>query len=143
MSKSRYIYLVAFIATSLLPAVAHSEAMLPLQENIESGAEQTYPLVRCAGLYLSNLEWAGDEQLGLETATKTKLTISNLIELAIKLRSPNLGESAEESVYRDIRNISDIYLIRYEANYATTGEAWGSDAMWESDISICRTLLGE
>ena len=59
---------------------------MTLDEAIIGGAEETYPLVRCAGLYLSVLEWAGEDRLGKETADNSKLTVANLLKLAVASR---------------------------------------------------------
>jgi hypothetical protein len=122
----------AFLATLVLPlsaAFASAEELKSLDEAILSGSEETYPLVRCAGLYLSVLEWAGEDRLGKETSDNSKVTVANLLNLATEMRQPALGSAAEASVMRDIRAISDIYLERYQTNYASYGEAFGQDVI--------------
>jgi hypothetical protein len=126
----------------LCPTVSWAQELKPLEQAIIDGAEETYPLVRCAGLYLSVLEWAGEDRLGPDTSQNTKLTVANLLNLAVELREPTLGAAAEQSVMRDIRTISDAYLSRYESNYALSGEAFGQDPMWNADNDICVKLLG-
>jgi hypothetical protein len=131
-----------FFLMVLLGSPAKSEEMIPLADLIANGSEQTYPLVRCAGLYLSGLEWAGEARMGEEATTQTKLVVARLIDLATEMRSVSLGDAASDSVLRDIRLISDMYLVRYETNYASTGQAWGLDAVWTSDSDVCDILLG-
>jgi hypothetical protein len=132
----------ATIALLLTSRAVLAQELKPLKEAIADGAEETYALVRCAGLYLSVLEWAGEDRLGKETADKSKVTVANLIELATSMREPALQGEAEKSVFRDVRAISDEYLDRYKKNYALVGEAFGQDPMWNSDNDVCIQLLG-
>jgi hypothetical protein len=115
--------------------------MKPLQEAIRDGAEETYPIIRCAGLYLSVLEWAGEDRLGKETSDRTKLSVASLIEMATKMREPSIGPDAQDSVLRDFRGVSDLYLKRYQMNYASAGEAFGQDVMWKADNDTCQILF--
>jgi hypothetical protein len=135
---------IVLIGLSLLgfPAAAFAQEMSPLSELIASGSEDSYPLVRCAGLYLSGLEWGGENRLGKDTTLKIKSTVAHIVGLAVDLRTKDLGDGAEASVLRDVRNISDGYLARYEANYASSGQAWGNDGLWQSDTDVCNLLLG-
>ena len=135
---------IVLIGLSLIgfPAAAFAQEMSPLSELIASGSEETYPLVRCAGLYLSGLEWAGEDRLGKDTSSQIKSTVAHIVDLAVEMRKKDLGNGAETSVLRDVRNISDGYLVRYEANYASSGQAWGSDSLWQSDTDVCNLLLG-
>jgi hypothetical protein len=126
----------------MLPDAVEAQAMTPLSELIASGAEDTYPLVRCAGFYLSGLEWAGEARLGAETSEQIKVSVEHIAQLASEMREPSLGQGARASVLRDIRSISDDYLARYETNYTTSGQAWGLDSLWQSDREICDLLLG-
>lgn len=79
--------------------------------------------------------------MGAEHSTNVKLTVVRIAQMATEMRSSTLGDNAKESVYRDIRMISDLYLERYKSNYATTGQAFGNDSMWHSDTAICKLLL--
>jgi hypothetical protein len=121
---------------------ARAAEMQPLEALILNGSEQTYPLVRCTTLYLSVLEWSGEEALGEDTSKNLKQIISNTGQLATELRTPHQGDLAEPSVIRDVRAISDQYLERYQANYVGSGQAFGNDKMWDADLAICQTLLG-
>lgn len=133
---------VFYLLLLLLPTPALSQSLKPLRDAIRDGSEETYPVVRCAALYLSVLEWAGEDRLGPETSQRTKLTVANLLKLATTMPEPSAGSEAEASVLRDIRAISDIYLDRYRTNYASVGEAFGQDELWSADSDVCLTLFG-
>ena len=134
--------LLVFLSVAVPASSVSADEFKTLDEAIRKGAEATYPLVRCAGLYFSGLEWAGEDRLGKETSDSIKLTVANLIELATEMRTPTLGSSAQASVIRDISAIAEIYHSRYEANYASSGEAFGQDVIWISDSQTCIELVG-
>ncbi|WP_456388652.1 hypothetical protein [Profundibacter sp.] len=133
----------AFFTVFLLitPISVLAQNLKPLEELIVQGSEETYPLVRCSGLYLSGLEWAGETRMGQEHSQNVKMTVVQIAKLATEMRSGTLGAGAEDSVYRDIRLISDLYLKRYETNYASTGQAFGNDPLWASDTAVCKLLF--
>ena len=68
--------------------------------------------------------------------------LHNLMDLAVSMREPALGKSAEESVIRDVQTITVAYMTRYERNYALVGEAFGQDEMWTADRDLCVQLFG-
>ncbi len=110
---------------------------------MQEGAEDTYPLVRCGGFYLSMLEWAGEDVVGPEQSQIVKLTAYNLIHAAASMRAERSETTAQHQVdlaLRDVRNISDLYLQRYQDNYAAVGQAWGADALWKDDQAVCSIL---
>ena len=135
------IYAVAFFVF-LSPSTLVAQEMQPLSELIASGSEDTYPLVRCAGLFLSGLEWAGEIRLGPTESIKVKTVVGNIVEIATEMRKSSLGDGARVSVLRDVGNVSDAYVSRYKKNYATTGQAFGLDEMWQADTDLCVLLLG-
>jgi len=138
MDLRTILILIAFC----LPENAIAEEMVPLRKLIGMGAENSYPLVRCGGLYLSGLTWAGEDAFGLEATDSIKKTIAYIVGFATDLRTPALGSDAHQSVLRDVKNMSDAYLKRYESNYTTSGQAWGGDALWASDTETCSLLVG-
>ena len=73
--------LLVFLSVAVPASSVSADEFKTLDEAILTGAEATYPLVRCAGLYFSVLEWAGEDRLGKETSDTTKLTVANLIQL--------------------------------------------------------------
>lgn len=126
----------------LVPASSTAQELKPLEQAILDGSEETYPIVRCASLFFSVLQWAGEDRLGKETAERTEQTVGNLMDLAVSMREPALGKSAEESVIRDVQTITVAYMTRYERNYALVGEAFGQDEMWTADRDLCVQLFG-
>ena len=90
---------------------------------MEGGAERSYPLVRCAAFYLSMLEWAGEDALGLEQSQTAKLTVYNLTRTASSIRAEASGSTEHD-----------------QSNYAAVGQAWGADALWADDQAVCSVL---
>jgi len=68
-----------------------------------------------------------------------------MIRLSTTLRMESSSENMEtvsENVMKEILSISDRYILRYKDNYLKQGQAYGNDAMWQSDSDICQILLG-
>jgi len=135
---------IAFGLVALVnPNPATAQTMQPLSEILAVEYEQTYPLIRCAAFYQSSIEWAGKKRIGQTTFERYNDAIKNLLALSVFLRSQKSKiniENAQEITLRDTRKISDLYLKRYKINYATTGQAWGSDTMWKGDLQICQKM---
>ncbi len=139
------------VAAFLLGGVGHAGAQVAITQQLRSLSEiigrdyeQTYPLVRCAALYQSSIEWVGKDRIGEETFDSYDNSIRNLLAISIVLRSQTSAfdvENAQEITLLDTRTIADLYLERYRANYASTGNAWGTDAMWKDDLQICQTIV--
>ena len=51
-----------------------------------------------------------------------------------------MGALATLTVNRDVRNIADLYLARMEANYASSGQAFGEDDVIQSDMTLCKSI---
>ncbi|WP_040306364.1 hypothetical protein [Ahrensia sp. R2A130] len=144
------IFLIAL--TSLLSfgffntTLAQDKEFKSLAILIEKGAEQTYPLARCAALYLSMAQWAGEERLGKQSYANTLAVSRNLLDSLAKIRSSKGGGSEEETFAagaREMGIIAQIYLDRFEQNYARTGQAWSSDKVWKEDLDLCKILTSK
>lgn len=131
---------VAVLVTSSVLA----QELLPLEDLTEEAAPGYAP-TRCAGLYQAVMEWAGAERLGEETWNQTDTNRETLILLAVRINQSLSGGTVleqTENVIRDVRNIADVYLGHFESNYARGGQAFGSDAVVASDLSLCGELAG-
>jgi hypothetical protein len=124
---------------------AQAAELRPLAD-LAANAEETYPLVRCSAFYLSLIEWAGADRIGgEEAANNVKITIHNVVTAAAQLRSEKSGGNLDDSyeiTLRDVRNVADLYLKRYQSNYAAEGQAWGNDPLWTADEAVCAMLAG-
>jgi hypothetical protein len=109
----------------------------------ENEREQSYPFVRCAGLYMAALGYAGTKVLGQATADGYKESIVMLSYGAMVLRSKRTGGDPmdyEDQVTKDRNAIFQIYVDRMHANYAATGQAFMSDDLIKSDLTLCKYL---
>jgi hypothetical protein len=112
--------------------------------NLADQSATAYPLVRCAGLYHSVLEWAGVDQLGADTwqttdeARQTLLVLASMVYLSEGVGAD--ADAAAEIAGRDSLAVADIYLDRFHQNYAIDGNAWGNDEVFASDLEVCRAL---
>lgn len=106
--------------------------------------EDTYPLVRCAGLYFGVYNIVGEDQLGDQTAKNIKTGIDIFTQSAALIRAENGAGTIEDigqSVLRDALAISDIYIQRMKSNYQSTGVHITEDPLISGDMVVCRALL--
>ena len=128
------------IALAMMPTLAMSQDMLPLEELIDDAAP-SYTPTRCAALYQAIMEWGGEQQLGADLWQRTGSDREYMALMAVIMLQDRAGGLLEDSsivVARDIQNIADIYLERMANNYAMSGQALNNDPVIRSDISICR-----
>lgn len=121
---------------------SRASEMQPLLDVVVEAAPP-YGLTRCAALYLSVMEWAGFERLGEEAWAATEQSFRDFAQSAAMSAQIEAGGTLEENaanVVRQVRNIADLYLDRFESNYAVTGQAFGVDPVVNSDLSFCRDL---
>jgi hypothetical protein len=123
---------------------AAAQELTPLT-GIIGQSEETYPLLRCAALYQSFVEWAGPKVLGQGQVDKYQAATAALLNAAISIRMENSGDTfagASEGAALDVSNIADLYILRMRANYAASGQAFGSDPLIRSDMSVCNLIIG-
>jgi hypothetical protein len=127
----------------MVPLACQAQDMKPLEELIDTAAK-SYPFARCAGLYQATLEWIGAERMGDDAFQTTDLAYRTVLTVgALVAHQDKIGgtiEHAAKIVNRDARNISNIYIERFQSNYAATGEAFGQDKMFKSDLALCKTV---
>jgi hypothetical protein len=110
-------------------------------EDIQERVALPYIPTRCAALHQAVMEWGGETRLGSELWRQTDELRQNFIVIAALASQQMQGGTAEQvtnSVVRDVRNIADIYLDRFERNYATSGQAFDGDTIIRSDLDYCR-----
>jgi hypothetical protein len=128
-------------AVCLLGGTADAQDLVPLAEAISRGSDETYQLKRCAALYLSTVSWA-EGQLDQNVENEWIKIADAFLAVAVSKSTEKLGNDAAAVVNRDVLAIMETYLKRYQENYATAGQGFGEDPLWESDAQVCRMLSG-
>lgn len=136
--------LVCLLLVCSFSTPIYAQELRPLREVFESSANP-YKYSRCAGFYLSMLEWMGEERMGAEMTQQTKASYTSLAILALTtMESDGVGTDYDhllEIFQRDARNIADLYLNRFERNYATVGQAFGEDTLVLDDLDLCSNIV--
>lgn len=135
--------LAALLVASFLalPTIADEE-LVPLIDYLRQPADRivaTYPMTRCAGLYLGVMDYAGKKfSEDLQAETRKNAMHLALAVVAIRLGN-NEGEASSltDLTMETINRVSEIYVRRFKGNYAVRGEAWVGDTLAESDIQTC------
>ena len=131
---------VSFVA---VPQIAVAQELVPLRETLAESA-LTYGTVRCAGLYTALLEWMGEATVGVDAAQQTKNNIEFLllssVLIAQEVTSSDSIDQIVDYTMRDARNVADLYLLRFERNYAAVGQAWGDDSLTNDDLQVCKQI---
>ena len=128
-------------ALSAFPYALDAQELAPLSEILDGDFERSYPFVRCAAFYQASIEWAGTEQFDEVPLESTKTAISDLVLMSSLVRVEKTKADPEqlfEQSLRDVRNVADKYRARFEDNYASSGQAWMSDPVWECDNQLCQ-----
>ncbi len=101
-------------------------------------------LVRCAGLYYSVYLYGGEVQLGRDMVVDLETRVNQLMRMATILRidrgiDPN---DAGPQIMQETSRIADLYIERYHRNYAARGLPFTPDPVWDSDMEVCREVMG-
>ena len=110
-------------------------------ENIQEQVAPSYIPTRCAALHQAIMEWGGETRLGSALWQQTDELRSNFIVIAGLIAQQTQGGTIEDvinGIVRDVRNVADIYLDRFETNYAISGQAIEGDEIVTSDLDYCR-----
>ncbi|NSX56422.1 hypothetical protein [Parasulfitobacter algicola] len=138
--RFRTAILAAIISFGFTAVVAQD--IQPLSKMNSSKYEETYPLVRCAGFYLANVEWSG-QIIEEPIFQELQLTIRTLVAVAALQRNSRANSSLEHQINTaemDMRTIADIYLSNYRQSYALTGSAWSENPIWNGDAATCKNI---
>ncbi|WP_282118340.1 hypothetical protein [Ruegeria atlantica] len=142
----------SIVACFMSGAVYAQSSMIPLSDYFdrpEDRIDLSYPLVRCAGLFMGYNNYGGqtfgDEVSGQFTLNATKfLTAAAVLRRNKAMEVGNevfeLGVYAEEALV-NARAISELYADRMRLNYAKFGEAFGNDQMINDDTDVCSVAL--
>lgn len=140
MFRSRV--LTAVFCVMAVKSSAYAQDFQPLQD-VFLEAASPYAPTRCGALYQVMMEWIGIDRMGNETWQSTDQIRRNMIITATMIGQEESGGTLEEqvaSVLRNVRNIADIYLSRFEKNYAMSGNAFSGDALIEADLDFCELV---
>lgn len=133
-----------FCVAGCLASNAEANDLRPLVDLPD--AEQSYRFVRCAGLWSAILTWTGSDVAGEHVTRATEESVGTLNLAALLHRFKSSGADVDlltAHILRDGANISDLYLKKFEANYASMGEAFGSDPLVHSDLAACQIVHAE
>jgi hypothetical protein len=135
------------IVTLLAPTsrFAKAQEFAPLQDYLALPADRQvthYPLIRCAGLHRGLLDYVG-ASMPSATQRQAQDVVTFMVRVAVFIR---MGETVGDvdgvvaSVVNAVDRIVAFYRTRVQANSDRTGEAWGSDRLVRSDLSLCQTI---
>ncbi|GEM_PF-5876107 len=130
-----------------LSAALPSAAQVPdtLVAEIEAGATTSAALGRCAGLYVSLLEWGGEARLGDDTSNAIRDAVSTLRKAATEIRMNEANEKkrhAETAIDARVRDTADVYLKHFTALYTDQPEGFDQDALLQADATACQQIMG-
>ena len=134
---------VAGCALSAIPSVNAFEQELRRPDGSDL-SKSIYFADRCAGAYLAVVNWAGEQRLGAEAYNNTLAVVQAYIVLSISGRVQQRSATdseASQAVMRDVKNIAEIYVTRFESNYALRGDSMVGDALVENDLALCGRAL--
>jgi hypothetical protein len=89
------------------------------------------------------MEWIGFDRMGDENWKTMDNSRESLIMFSAWIAQDANGGTIEhqtEIAVRDVRNIADLYLTRMEANYASSGQAFGEDDVIQGDLTLCKSI---
>lgn len=137
--------LTAILVATLASSAAQSSRAGEMQPLFDVVAEAATPygLTRCAALYLSVMEWAGSERMGEENWSAAVQAYETFaLSAAVVAHNESGGdlEAHGANIVRQVRTIANLYLERFETNYAVSGQAFAEDLIVASDLTFCQSL---
>lgn len=145
--KKRLAWAVVFAVGLFAPAKAPSaQPLTPLADYLSLPAERRaapYPMIRCAGLHFGLLDYGG-ASFPPDVLRRSQEAVTLLVRAAVVIRTTETGGEHEghlRAVMGSVNHIAAIYRTRVQANFDRTGEAWGNDALVQSDLMTCRSIV--
>ena len=149
-SIKRTILAVAASLALTTTAVLASD-LVPLEEIMQRPSDEVevgYPYVRCAGLFTSVIQYGGtnfpdDLRSSFVQAATRFSTVAALIRMS---DAENRGEAVvapevfAEQAGSEFGAISDLYVARFQRNFASGGQAFDGDTMFKSDMVMCQEM---
>lgn len=141
---SRFVLAAGLFAGWVTGAAA--QPLTPLSDYLALPADRrvsTYPAIRCAGLYFGVIDYGG-ATMGPDALSQTQESARTLVLFATVMRMREQGGDLEphlRNAMATVDRIARLYRERMEANFASAGQAWGSDPLIISDLLTCRAVL--
>ncbi len=139
-------FLGALTAAPLFAAEHEPNPFVPLDQIVEGGAELSVVALRCAGLFHSVWDYAGEALLGVEASQQAKDNAALFLEAGTQLRMTETGGAqadVSQLAVAEAFAASTLYFRRYEKNVAAGSDAYSSDELWAADLQICRNLAAQ
>ena len=130
------------LVLAMLSGPAVAQEMRPLNEAVHTAARD-YGFIRCSGLFQAQLDWIGTDRAGQGMTNSFTRALEAFWVLALAIRVDDGMGSFEQvagPTNRDIANVRDLYIARFERNYAIVGQAFGQDALVSADMEYCAVL---
>lgn len=137
---------------SLVATTALAETQLePLEDILNRPKDQIevgYPFIRCASLFNGMIGYGG-ANFGDEMLASLKSNYTNTSVVAVLVRINHAKEKGlptievnkrSDRANLEISRLTDVYINRLERNFASSGQAWGSDPLISGDLEICKAV---
>ncbi len=124
----------------LAPVAVQAQGLQPLTLEMEDNADLPYVLHRCGGLYLSTLEWVGEDRMGTEQTQAYKNLGLLFIASATDAQGDDDDGTAQQQVLERMREMADLYLYRYQTLFTASGLDITEDGLWNSDLETCAVI---
>lgn len=124
----------------LLPLAVQAQGLRPLSIEMEDDAALSYIFHRCGGLYLSTLEWVGEERMGPDQTQAYKNLGLLFVSSAVNATGDGTNGDTQQQVLESMREIADLYLYRYKTLFTASGLEITEDGLWNSDLETCAVV---
>jgi hypothetical protein len=146
------VIVLIFVSAASATANAYAVELQPLNEWMgrpDDERDPSYLFVRCAGLYQGASAYAGAEKLGKATWDQYSNAIYIFAAAAHELRANDPANVQREvgasdlmaQIVENIETIAGLYVTRFKANYAASGNAFIDDRLIASDFETCNGVL--
>ncbi len=127
----------AVLFTTSATVAAVSDLASLRTELDENGKGEEFAMIRCAGFYLSVLNYTGVDKLSEDTVSQSKMTIEQLLDRARELRETADQTGTDDKLIQAVLEVSNTYISRYQMNFEADGNAFSTDPVWNSDSDTC------
>lgn len=117
-----------------------AQGLQPLTLEMENDADLPYIFTRCGGLYLSTLEWVGEDRMGPEQTQAYKNLGLLFISSAVNADGIDADGMTQEQVLERMREMANLYLFRYETLLTVNRLEITEDGLWNSDLETCAII---
>lgn len=140
--------LAAALCLALIPSTAEpsdeARAFESLLRQAAPGAEEEFPLSRCAALYRSLLVSVDPDLLSADAVDSLVLAEGTFGASAAGIRVRTRGEdqkTAVDAVAVQTLALAQVYIERYAANRLKRDHSWADDPVLAADWDMCMKML--